>query len=488
MSMQPRRANGKPIPPEALRRERRDRISSLVLVILTVGLAMSLFAFISTATERFGWRVDLTEDKIFRLTDETKDVLAGLDQSVELIYCNSAANADSNIKEILDRYQASCAYIGVTYMDLAANPAAVEQWADRDITLSDDGVLIRSGDNARFVAWSELYALNTYTDESGTQRYSLAGIQAEGRLTSAILAVTTQSEAKAVFTAGHSEDVPQALVELLANSGYSTSQAVLGVQQLDGDVSTVIVAGPRRDFSQQELEQLDEFMARGGNLMVFRDPEVGSLPLLDGYLAAWGVTVEDQIVLEPTQQMDSPLNIIPVFGVSMINVYFSETSTYLVLPECRALSLENVNGCIASPVLRSTSAAYGKDFATMTSLDQSPEDAAGPCTVAALSERAYTDQAGESRTQYLFAAACTGFYGERYLGTESLANGQLILQALGYMNERDVTLDIPVKSLSAGDIAISRGAVTAFAAVFVAALPLGLLAAGAAVFLKRRRS
>ncbi len=486
--MQRRRANGKPIPPQAIRRERRDRAYSLLLVVLTVGLAMSLFALVSTAVDRFGWRADLTENQIFRLTDETKDILAGLDRDVDLIYCNSAESADSNIKEILDRYGAASPRIGVTYMDLAANPAMVERWQERNIALSSDGVLIQSGSNARFVAWSELYALNAYTDESGTQRYTLTGLQAEAKITSAILAVTTQAEAKVAFTAGHSEDVPQALEELLSNGGYSAGQVVLGVQELDEDVSTLIVAGPRRDFSQRELEVLDGFMARGGNLMVFRDPEVESLPELDGYLASWGVTVEDEIVLEPRQQMDSPLNIIPVFGVSMMNVYFSETSTYLVMPECRALSLKSANGCIPSAVLRSTSAAYGKSYASMTSLDQQAGDAAGPFTVAALSERTYQDEAGQARTQYLFAAACTGFYSERYLQTGSLANGQLILQALAYMNDRDVAVNIPVKSLTADDIAISRGAVTLFAAVFVAAVPLGLLAAGAAVYLKRRRT
>ena len=56
------------------------------------------------------------------------------------------------------------------------------------------------------------------------------------------------------------------------------------------------------------------------------------------------------------------------------------------------------------------------------------------------------------------------------------------------MNDTDVTLRIPVKRLAANDIVISRGGMVLFSAVFVAAAPLALLAAGAAVFLKRRRA
>ena len=108
--------------------------------------------------------------------------------------------------------------------------------------------------------------------------------------------------------------------------------------------------------------------------------------------------------------------------------------------------------------------------------------------MAATSERSYTDAAGETKAQYLFAAACTGFYQESYLRTESLGNADLVLQALAYMNDTDVTLRIPVKRLAANDIVISRGGMVLFSAVFVAAAPLALLAAGAAVFLKRRRA
>ena len=457
-------------------------------VLLLAAVALAVFAVACAAVDRFGWKVDLTQNQVFRLTETSEDLLAELEAPVELIYCNSESDADANLKEVLRRYAGASGQIGVTYLDLEANPAVAEEWAKRDLTLSEDGILVLCGQNARFLSWSSLYALNTYTDENGAQRYSLAGLQAETKLTSAIAAVTGQGATAVAFTAGHSEDVPQALLDLLEGSNYVPEQVVLGVEPLGESVATVIVAGAKRDFSEKELQLLDGFMARGGNLMVFRDPEVGALPNLDGYLRSWGITVEDQIVLEPSQQMDSPLNIIPVFGVSMISVHFSQQSSYVVLPECRALSLDSPNGCVTNAVLRSTASAYGKDYATMTTLTRDSGDPSGPFTVAATSERSYTGPGGEPRTQYLFAAACTGFYEESYLRTESLGNADLVLQALAYMNDSDVTLRIPVKRLAANDIAISRGGVVLFSAIFVAAAPLALLLAGAAVFLKRRRA
>ena len=476
------------IPEEALRRSRRSRLVLGAYVLLLAAVAIAVFAVACAAVSRFGWTLDLTQNQVFRLTDTTKDLLSELDQPVELVYCNTENDADSNIKEVLRRYAGASDQISVSYLDLEANPAMVEEWFGKNIELSSDGILVLCGSNARFLSWSSLYALNTYTDENGDQRYTLAGLQAETMLTSAIAAAAGQEETAVAFTAGHSEDAPQALLDLLAGSGYRTEQVVLGVEPLGEAVSTVVIAGAKRDFSEKELQILDGFMSGGGNLVVFRDPETAALPNLDGYLRAWGIIVEDQIVLESSQQLDSPLNIIPVFGLSMISVYFSEHSSYLVLPECRALSLDNPNGCITNAVLRSTSAAYGKDYAAMTTLTRDEGDSAGPFIVAATSERSFTDANGETKTQYVFAAACTGFYQEPWLQTESLGNADLILQALAYMNDTDVTLRIPVKRLAANDIAISRGAVILFSLVFVVAAPIALLTAGAVVFLKRRRA
>ena len=186
--------------------------------------------------------------------------------------------------------------------------------------------------------------------------------------------------------------------------------------------------------------------------------------------------------------MDSPLNIIPNFGVSMINVYFSEHSTYLVLPECRALELTNANASITNTVLRSTSSSYAKNFLSMSSLTQREEDAVGPFTVAATGERSFKNSAGESDTQYVFAVACTGFYQDSYLKTGSLGNADLVLQVLSHMTDNEVTLNIPTKNLTADSLSVSRTGIMLFAAFFVVILPLSLLLTGVWVFLKRRHS
>ena len=92
------------IPEEALRQSRRSRNLLAAYVLLLTAVVLAVFAVACAAVDRFGWTIDLTQNPVFRLTETTETLLAELEEPVELIYCNSENDADSNIKEVLRRY------------------------------------------------------------------------------------------------------------------------------------------------------------------------------------------------------------------------------------------------------------------------------------------------------------------------------------------------------------------------------------------------
>ena len=481
-----RRANGRPIPKEALKQQRVRKAMQALYVVLVVAVFIGVYSVVDAAVDRFHWKLDLTEGRVFQLTETTEEVLAGVEKDVTVLILNNEKDADTNIAEVLSRYEAASSRIRVDYLDMELNPAVVEEYRQKGVSLSEDGVLVLCGDYVKFIQWSDLYEIRTTTGADGGQSYSITGLKAETRLTAAILEVTTQEISTIAFTAGHSESAPEALEDLIAANNYRAQRLVLGVDAIDETVETIVIAGAKLDFSPGEIQLLDEYMARGGNLMVFREPGVESLPNLDSYLAEWGLTVTDQVVLEPRQQMDSPMNIIPEFGVSMINVRFSEEATYLVLPKSRGIETANLNGCVTNTVLRSTSSSYGKSFSALESLTQAAEDRTGPFTLAATSERSFRTAEGEEKTQYVFLTACTGLYQESYLKTESIGNADFVVEVLSYMNDHAVTLNIPAKNLATSAITVSWGMAVLFAAVFIVLIPCGLLLAGIRQYLKRR--
>ena len=457
----------------------------IVLVVLT---ALSLYTVCASVVSRFPLKADMTEGAVFRLTDTTLELLEGLDRDVSLICLNNENDADTNITEVLGRYQKASEHIRVNYKDLALNPAFAEKYEAQGITLQDDGVIVECGSKVRFIKWEDLYRISTSAAADNSVNYVITGLAAESRISAAIASVSSDDSVKVVFTAGHSEDTDSRLGELITGSGYEVSRCVPEVSDFDEDTDIVLIAGARRDFSDAEIAKLNAHLERGGSLVIFRDPRVSSLPHLDALCAAWGIAVGDGIVLEASRYMGDPATIIPDFGTSLINVYFSEHSTYVVLPTARALRLAQGGEGMVNAVLRSTSSSYAKPLASYTDYAKSADDAQGPFDLAATSERIYTDKNGEELSQYLFVMASTDFYADVYLDTQSIGNADLVLQLLSHISENETALNIPVKDLRAGNLALPQLFIVIFAAVFVIIIPLALLVYGIARQIKRKRA
>jgi len=472
-----------------------NRVRRSVPVILVLLVIISFNTFINALTERFDWKGDLTEGQLFHLSDTTKEILKNLEEPVTITCFDREDGADTNITELLKRYDKTGGMVNVRHVDLEANPSLVSTYAKKGISLTANGILVESGTNAAAFPWNEMYGYNTYSDADGNTRYTLTSFKAEKKITSAIVQVTDGKQRSVLFTQGHSENITDGLTELISDSNYKVQTSVLGLAGLEG-VSTVIIAGPARDFSAEEIEGLDAFLSNGGSLMVFRNPGAGSLPNLDGYLAEWGLAVDRTVVMEPSRQMDSPMYVIPDFSVHMMNVWFSENSSYVVLPVCGSITLSSPNGRLTSPVLKSTSESYAKPLMDAETTERENGDPSGPFILAATSEmRTGKDTEGEIPKEesgqpkaYVFLADCSHFYADSYLQNASLGNGQLVLQALSYMNDESVSLSIPEKSLSNRQIALTWSQTVTFGVIFLGLIPLALVLSGLAVFIRRRRA
>ncbi len=472
------------------KRERRmDRKTlTAIYIVLVVLASLAAYSTLASIVSVTHFKADMTEGAVFKLTDTTKELLSGLDRDVDIIVLNNENDADTNVTELLGRYENASGHIKLIYKDLDLNPSFAESYEARGISLQNDGVIVECGSKARFIKWEELYRISTYTDASNNQNYVITGLAAEGQVSAAIAAVSSDDTVKVVFTAGHSEDTEGRLGELITGSGYDVSRCVLEVNELDEDTDAVLIAGARRDFSAAEISKLRAHLDRGGSLIVFRDPSITELPNLDALCAEWGLTLTDQIVLESSQYMGDPSTVIPVFGTSMINVFFSEHSTYVVLPTARCLELSQDGEGMVNAVLKSTSNSYSKSVDGFSSYERGESDPAGPFCLAATSERVRTAADGSEYSQYVFEAACTNFYTDVYLDTTSLGNADFVLQVLSCLTDSDISLNIPVKDLRAPNLALPRSFIVIFAAIFVIIIPIVILFYGIVRQIKRKRA
>jgi ABC-type uncharacterized transport system involved in gliding motility auxiliary subunit len=98
----------------------------------------------------------------------------------------------------------------------------------------------------------------------------------------------------------------------LVNQLYSVQKVQLSKEPIPDNVKTVIVNGPRSSFTERELYKLDQFLMRGGSLMVLADPfktagarARGRRPQfeavntgLEELLASYGVELQENYVMD----------------------------------------------------------------------------------------------------------------------------------------------------------------------------------------------
>ena len=458
-----------------------------VTVVLFIGTVIAANAFISALTGHFALTGDLTRSRLFQLSGTTKELLSGLDEEVVITCFDKKKGSDTNLSELLKRYDAYDR-VHVRYVDLEANPGMASEYEDRGITLSDNGLLIEAGESARAISWSDLYGYNSYTGSDGKIHYTLTSFKAEAKISSAITQVFGETERVVFLTQGHGENQTDRLGELIRDAGFEVETGVPGVSGIPEECAVIVIAGAQRDFSKEEISLLEACLGRGSNLLVLRNPSAGVLRNLDGYLSEWGLNADGTLVLEPSRQVESPVNIIPDFSPHMMNVYFSEHSSYLVLPVCGSLTVSSEGSRLALPVLKSTSESFAKPFSEAAALRKEAGDPEGPFILAATSEEKVSGEDGVPKSSRVFLIDCSSFYSDALLDNESLGNKNLIPQALSYVSDSSDILDIPEKSLSNTRIAVSWSATLTIGIIFIGVLPVLLILTGFAVFVRRRRS
>ena len=141
----------------------------MCLIVIAVVIAVNLFAaeLPSTLT-----KYDMSALDLFSITEETEQILAGVDTDVTFYILTQRGGEDPNIVELLDRYSALNPHIKVKTVDPIENPAFIEQYTSSQ--LNDNSVIAESALRSYVLDYYDIYTqtLDTsYTEEELYQYY-----------------------------------------------------------------------------------------------------------------------------------------------------------------------------------------------------------------------------------------------------------------------------------------------------------------------------
>ncbi len=466
------------------RRRYSDKKLLLNRTIVTAAFVAGTILFnaiIGAFAAKLPMQFDMTRDKVYEFSDQTKDVLAGIDEPISIyaMYPDSTTGElYEAIKEHLNLYQTKNGNIKVTYIDPYTDPAFARNYGE-DVGVGS--VVVEKGDRFKVIPLSQLYRQSQYTGE--------VSIDAENQLTSAISYVCGSfAQQKAYFIEGHNEYPSSELKTALEAQGFEAASLQLSTTEIPDDASILISMLPTADFTETERNALDKYLLNGGNAAFVFNAGFAQSPRLIEYLAEWGIAPNADYVIEDEGSMllrsDYGLPVpAPKMQEHAITSKLLNRNIPIMMPDSCSFSINksNIQHTLVTPLLLTSDRSWGITDLTRSTTAKQEGDLEGPLTLAALAEKSD----GRGGKVFVFGSI-RGVETTEILKASSYSNGDFIINALSYLAGNNEALGIRAKVISSDTLAMTENQIALISFIMQYIIPLAILITGLCVWLKRR--
>jgi ABC-type uncharacterized transport system involved in gliding motility auxiliary subunit len=356
------------------RRQTRYGTLAATSVLAVLGILIA----INYIGARQNKRWDLTANKQFSLSDQSKNVIVKLDAPLQILVFDKETEFP-RFQDKLKEYQYLSKQVTAEYIDVDKKPAAARQ---NQISQYGTIVLNYKGRTERVTADNEQ------------------------DITNGIIKVVSGQQRKLYFTQGHGErdttsadrDGYNAIAAALGRENYGVDKLVLAQQgAVPADASMVIIAGPKTDFFAPEVEALKKYLETSGKVMVEIDPpdKADSAPLANLIALAhdWGVQVGNDVVVDVSGMgrligTDASVPVAANYPPHPITQRFSLLTAFPLARSASPVS-GGVNGHTAQTFVESSPRSWAEsDIKSLlasgeVSLDESKGDKKGPVSIGA---------------------------------------------------------------------------------------------------------
>lgn len=456
---------------------------------LMIVAALAAIVAVNILVDQVPAKLDLTENRLFSLSEETLKILRGLSSDVTITSITRKGNEDPIIKEILARYARNSGRVKLATVDPERNPGWSKQYDATGSGLRERSLVVARGARFRTIDVFDMYNY----DMSG-QQPRLTGLSVEQKVSSALAYVTADRNVTAYTVRGHGEQTLAAygLTGAVDAENYERRELdLLTSASVPPEADMVLVLRPRSDFPAPEAEKLRAYLASGGRAVFLLDVQYGAqaMPNLAGLLKSYGVAMRNLLVVESDTNhaaYGNPLFLVPNQESHGILAPLRDKNYPILMPFAQPIqTLELRKRTLKiEPLLSTTKAAFAKSNPRdVAALRREPGDAEGPFTVAV----AITDPAAEpgaKDTRIVVIGASAFLVPE--VAAQAPGNTDFFLSCMGWLKEKKDTISIRTKSMIEFPLNLNAAQRWIFSAVVVILMPLIILGWGFIVWIKRR--
>jgi ABC-type uncharacterized transport system involved in gliding motility auxiliary subunit len=394
-------------------------VSILVLVVL------GLINFLGYRHKK---RVDLTSEKLYTLSDQSRRSVSELKKDVDII--RFARTPDTTFKDLATEYVNAGSHLHYREVDPQEKPEVARQY---NVTHMNDIVV-----------------------SSGSHNETLTGT-GEQEVTNAIIKVTRDTVKNICFVEGHGEksiasgeqDGLQGDDKALKSEGYQTKTVnLVSSGEVPSDCSVLVDAGPKQALFPQEAGIISKYLDGGGRTLLLLDPETD--PKLDSVLDAWNIALGSNVVIDASGVgrlfgTGPAVPLVVDYGPSPIVQNFTGTMTFFNLARTVSLKDKGKSDPQGTELLKTSPRSFTVPNLKTNEVRYDPaKDQAGPLSLGVVAERHAAGAGDASKSARLVVIGNSAFATNQWAGLQR--NGDLFVNTVNWLAQDEDLISVRPKN------------------------------------------
>ncbi len=443
---------------------RSSKLGTNAAVITLAVLA--ILGLVNFLGERHHKRFDLTTEKLFTLSDQTRNIVKGVKQDVKILRFDKQKDQDA--ADRVAEYASVNRHISFQNVDPQEHPEMAKEYGVARV-----GQVIVA---------------------SGNRKERLEGTSEED-FTSAILKATSEKVNTVCFIEGHGEktltDAGQSgyknVADELKRENYATKTVNLVSENgVPSDCTVLVDAGPAKALFPQEAEMIGKYLENGGKALLLIDPDTN--PGLADVLKAWDIGLGDNTVIDASGvgRMFGTGPAVPLvseYGPHPITQNFGRTMSFFPLARTVTIAEKGNTKLFPVELLKTSSFSFAvKDLEDLKKrggkLDPKV-DTQGPLSIGVAVE----NKQGDKDTR-LVVIGDSDFASNQVVSMQR--NGDLFYNAINWLSADENLISIRPKSPTNRRVNLTEGETRGLFWFSLVLLPGFVILAGIIIWWKRR--
>ena len=449
--------------------------------IIVIALIVLVNWFVNNHDKRW----DMTPNKKYSLSDQTKNFVGKLDSPLQVTVFDQEPNFQV-FRDRLKEYEYASKQISTDYVD----PDKKREIAQQAGVTQYGTIVFKYKDR------TEKVTSNTEQD-----------------ITNGIIKVVTGKQKKVYFTQGHGEKDTtaadrsgyKAIADSLTKENYTVDKTVLAQQgKVPDDADVLVIAGPKVDFLPGEIDALKKYLDKAGKILLMLDPpeKVDSAPLTNLIALAhdWGMDVGNNVIVDVSGmgQLIGANESMPVAASYPSHPITERFNVMTVYPVARSVTAVQggVNSHNAQSIVETSDRSWAEtDLKSLYNgkpiqLDESQGDKKGPVSVAAAVSAAVTnapegaDKDAPKPESRLVVFGDSDFVDSAYLGLPG--NRDLFMNTVGWLSQQENLISIRPKDAADRRLTLTAAQQTNIMVLTLLVIPAVILGSGVYSWWRRR--